>query len=105
MKTFLLFGAVVAVVHGACPNACSGHGTCDAQDQCLCFLEVDGNSMFLGADCSQFTCPRGVSWKEPAKKLKTQNRCRVQRLWYMRSFNWRMHIPESLHSASVLCFE
>jgi len=77
MKTFLLFGAVVAVVHGACPNACSGHGTCDAQDQCTCFLEVDGNSMFLGADCSQFTCPRGVSWKEPAagSKHKTNAEC------------------------------
>jgi len=77
MKTFLLFGAIVAVVHGACPNACSGHGTCDAQDQCTCFLEVDGNSMFMGADCSQFTCPRGVSWKEPAagSKHKTDAEC------------------------------
>lgn len=79
MKTLLLLGAAaLTLVHGACPNACSGHGTCDAQDKCTCFLETDGvNPMFKAADCSQFTCPRGTSWKEPAagSKHKTAVEC------------------------------
>jgi len=63
----LIGAAALAIVHGACPNACSGHGTCDQWDHCTCYLKTDfSHSMFDGADCSEFTCPRGVSWKEPA---------------------------------------
>ena len=60
----LVIAALLAVAHGACPNSCSGHGTCDFQDQCTCYKEVvDGSDgAWTGADCSQATCPRGVSW-------------------------------------------
>ena len=66
--------AVVSAVQGSCPNACSGHGNCDEQEQCSCYLEgkvlnKDGNldidarlPQWTGADCSQMTCPRGISW-------------------------------------------
>lgn len=71
--------ATLAIVHGSCPNACSGHGSCNEFDICTCFAEAgdyqndaDAPPMFSGADCSLFTCPRGMSWKEPATGSKHQ---------------------------------
>jgi len=40
----------------ACPNACSGHGTCGNFDQCKCFPD------YGGGDCSQRFCPSGWAW-------------------------------------------
>jgi hypothetical protein len=40
----------------ACPNLCSGHGTCGPEDNCIC------HSGYRGGDCSSRTCPFGRSW-------------------------------------------
>jgi len=62
--------AFISFASAACPNACSGHGTCNSLDVCTCYAEsvVDDLSerdfMWTGADCSRMTCPRGVSWTQ-----------------------------------------
>jgi hypothetical protein len=69
-----LAAACAGVTWAECPNLCSGHGSCDANDQCICFeegkvLNKEGNededllfAQWTGADCSMMSCPRGVSW-------------------------------------------
>jgi len=51
--TLLTLTALVAQVAAECPNACSGHGTCGANDMCFC---APG---WQAADCSDATCPYG----------------------------------------------
>lgn len=41
---FLIIGVIILVE--GCNNYCSGHGTCEARDECKCFPG------FGGADCS-----------------------------------------------------
>lgn len=68
MMKFLVIAALIGAASAACPNSCSGHGTCDFLDQCDCYNEnllgksSDRNAAWTGADCSEATCPRGVSW-------------------------------------------
>jgi hypothetical protein len=58
--------AALAALMGAdarCPNACSGHGTCGANDLCSCFNRKDGaTAAWTGKDCSLRTCPTGELW-------------------------------------------
>lgn len=68
----LVAAVLVAFTEAACPNSCSGHGTCNAYDQCTCYKESAQNATdykgltnsleWTGADCSLRTCARGVSW-------------------------------------------
>jgi len=74
MKLFVTLATLVGFATAACPNSCSGHGTCDRYDACTCFLETpinvthfDGLTIemeWTGADCSRRTCPRGISWSK-----------------------------------------
>ena len=74
MKLFVALATFVGFASAACPNSCSGHGTCDRYDACTCFLETpinstqfEGNTIrdeWTGADCSRRTCPRGISWSK-----------------------------------------
>jgi len=74
MKLFVTLATLVGFATAACPNSCSGHGTCDRYDACTCFLETPINSThfegisiemeWTGADCSRRTCPRGISWSK-----------------------------------------
>lgn len=53
---FLILLSVVAAAGAACPNACSGHGTCGESSKCTC------QARWVGNDCSQRQCPSGLSW-------------------------------------------
>jgi len=63
----LLFAALVSYSYAACPNACSGHGTCNSMDHCTCYGESadeGADKLWRGSDCSLMTCPRGKSWSD-----------------------------------------
>jgi len=82
MKLFLTLATLVGFATAACPNSCSGHGTCDRYDACTCFLETPINATFFegisikmewtGADCSRRTCPRGISWSRSSNGFRNQ---------------------------------
>ena len=77
MKLFALATLALAAnyVSAYCPNLCSGHGTCNSNDQCSCY-EYTGTARgdftngyssglraaWTGADCSLRTCPLAYSW-------------------------------------------
>jgi hypothetical protein len=57
MKTVALILAAAATMAVAmCPNQCSGHGACTADDQCRCW------NGYSGYDCSKRTCPVVEAW-------------------------------------------
>ena len=47
---------------GLCENHCSGHGTCEFNNNCLCFTGLDGEPEWTGPDCSLRTCPKDFAW-------------------------------------------
>jgi hypothetical protein len=60
MKLFqaLLLAAFAGISSAHCPNFCSMHGTCGANDLCTCYLKSDGQTpAWSGPDCSERTCP------------------------------------------------
>merc|ERR550514_336066 len=81
MKLFVTLATFVGLASAACPNSCSGHGTCDQYDACTCFKETPNTEGFhgtimvewTGADCSRRTCPRGVSWSKTSLDADVPN--------------------------------
>lgn len=64
LQTWLLLLLVVNLLivrafndHGACANDCTGHGRCSQENACIC-----DSKWSVVADCSQTTCPSGISW-------------------------------------------
>jgi len=47
---------------GFCENHCSGHGTCQMNGNCVCYTGLNGESEWVGPDCSQRTCPKDFAW-------------------------------------------
>lgn len=67
MKFALLVVLSAAVLLGVsdaiCPNDCSGHGKCGANDMCTCHTRPDRvTPAWTGGDCSLRTCPKGNAW-------------------------------------------
>jgi len=65
MKTALItlvFASVALVSDAFCPNACSGHGSCGANDKCTCYSRPNGDAAWTGHDCSERTCPYSNAW-------------------------------------------
>jgi len=52
----LLVTLLAGSAEAACPNACSGHGTCGQYDACSCYPD------YGGGDCSQRFCPSNFAW-------------------------------------------
>ena len=45
-----------------CPNKCSGHGACQDNNVCTCYVSGTGDSEYYGKDCSQLACPLSTAW-------------------------------------------
>ncbi len=41
---------------------CSGHGTCEHNNQCNCYKGLNGVVDYTGPDCSLRSCPVGTAW-------------------------------------------
>lgn len=54
----VILALLVAYVQAYCPNGCSGHGSCGADDVCTCYSRIDGSSAWTNPDCSGRTCPQ-----------------------------------------------
>eukprot|EP01029_Cantina_marsupialis_P029155 TRINITY_DN779879_c0_g1_i1.p1 TRINITY_DN779879_c0_g1~~TRINITY_DN779879_c0_g1_i1.p1 ORF type:complete len:565 (+),score=155.27 TRINITY_DN779879_c0_g1_i1:40-1695(+) len=59
-KQLILALLIVASVWASCPNHCSAHGSCGADNKCTCW------SGYLGSDCSLRECPFGTAFSGTA---------------------------------------
>jgi len=57
----LAIATLTSVALGACPNKCSGHGTCGANDVCDC------TQNWINSDCSGRLCPYSRAWHDTAR--------------------------------------
>jgi hypothetical protein len=75
MKTTLILALVgLGCVAAMCPNQCSGHGSCGANDACTCY----GN--WIDADCSQRRCAYSSAWVDAPSATDTAH-------WYAECSN------------------
>ncbi|RLN58575.1 hypothetical protein BBJ29_004301 [Phytophthora kernoviae] len=51
-----------SIILGACPNKCSGHGSCTLNDVCICMQS------WIGGDCSGRQCPFTRAWQDTAQR-------------------------------------
>jgi len=59
----VLGASLLIATQAYCPNGCSGHGSCGANDKCSCYMRPDGSSVaWTEHDCSKRTCPYDAAW-------------------------------------------
>ena len=76
--------ALLGLANAECPNACSGHGTCGANDMCTCYRN------WQSADCSERSCPYGWSFTTTPQGLALQLREEV-----LAALNTHTHLASS----------
>jgi len=57
----IVMAMLVAPALGACPNKCSGHGSCGKNDVCICMQN------WVGGDCAGRLCPFARAWHDTAE--------------------------------------
>jgi hypothetical protein len=63
-QTILALAALASTAYAqSCPNGCSGHGTCNAENVCECDAGFGMNGQD-GGDCSERLCAYGLSWAD-----------------------------------------
>lgn len=66
--TVIALLAIVGFAAASCPNQCSGHGRCGANDKCACYEQTNTpwgqRNGWTGADCSLRSCPLGVAFDQ-----------------------------------------
>lgn len=82
--TILLLAALISAISAYCPNGCSGHGSCGANDKCSCYNRPNGDVAWTEHDCSLRTCPKGLAWvavatdandAHPSTECSNKGRC------------------------------
>lgn len=66
-QVLILFFAAHEISSQPCHNSCSGHGKCNKFRQCQC---VHG---YMGADCSERSCPKGPAWADAVDEFSPIN--------------------------------
>jgi len=59
------FGWLASLCFAHCPNSCSGHGKCSANDLCVC------HQNWQGADCSERICPYELAFVDTPSRDNT----------------------------------
>jgi len=65
----VVLSTMLSTVHGACDNACSGHGTCTLDDVCKCYDNWGIGLAHDSGDCSERVCPYELAWVDTPNYL------------------------------------
>jgi len=69
LRSIITFLSILAVVHSACDNGCSGHGQCQLHGVCKCYDNWGVGLSHLSGDCSERICPFELAWVDTPDKV------------------------------------